>query len=106
MISLDWKERIIKDTTDFFERKLPRGDFDIDIVYNAYPQRIYNKVPQAVITLVGKTLAATAARFTKRLRSTSWRKKASFSTMPTRHATSARRAAQVSSRGNIRHARI
>jgi len=62
MISLDWKERLIKDTTDFYERKLPQADFDIDIVYNAYPQRIDNKVPQAVITLVGKTLAAKLAK--------------------------------------------
>ncbi|MCK4695739.1 MAG: hypothetical protein KAT74_08245, partial [Candidatus Cloacimonetes bacterium] len=57
MISLDWKERLIKDTIDFFERKLTQGDYDIDIVYNAYPQRIDNKIPHAVITLVGKTLA-------------------------------------------------
>jgi hypothetical protein len=62
MISLDWKERLIKDTEDFFTRKLAKGDFDIDIVYNAYPQRIDNKVPQAVITLVGKTLAAKIAK--------------------------------------------
>jgi hypothetical protein len=58
MISLDWKERLVKDTEDFFIRKLPAGDYDIDIVYNAYPQRIENKIPQAVITLVGKTLAS------------------------------------------------
>ncbi|MBN2246576.1 MAG: hypothetical protein JW755_12100 [Candidatus Aminicenantes bacterium] len=62
MISLDWKERLIKDTDDFVERKLPAGDFDIDIVYNAYPQRIDNKVPLAVITLVGKTLASRLAK--------------------------------------------
>ncbi len=57
MISLDWKERLIKDTEDFYSRKLADGDYDIDIVYNAYPQRIDNKIPLAVITLVGKTLA-------------------------------------------------
>jgi hypothetical protein len=62
MISLDWKERLIKDTEDFYTRKLSKGDFDIDIVYNAYPQRIDNKIPQAVITLVGKTLAAKLAK--------------------------------------------
>lgn len=58
MISLDWKERLKKDTLDFYERKLPFNDFDIDIVYNAYPQRIDNKIPHAIITLVGKTLAS------------------------------------------------
>ncbi len=57
MISLDWKERLKNDTLDFYERKLPHNDFDIDIVYNAYPQRIDNKIPHAVITLVGKTIA-------------------------------------------------
>ena len=62
MISLDWKERLVKDTEDFYIRKLSEGDFDIDIVYNAYPQRIDNKIPQAVITLVGKTLAAKIAK--------------------------------------------
>ena len=58
MISLDWKERLKKDTVDFFERKLPAGDYDIDIIYNAYPQRIDNNIPHAVITLVGKTIAS------------------------------------------------
>ncbi|MBN1326965.1 MAG: hypothetical protein JW996_03350 [Candidatus Cloacimonetes bacterium] len=62
MISLDWKERLKKDAIDFFERKLPAGEFDIDIVYNAYPQRIDNKVPHAVLTLVGKTLGSKIAR--------------------------------------------
>ncbi len=58
MISLDWKERLKKDTIDFYERKLPQGDYDIDIIYNAYPQRIDNKIPTAVITFVGKTLGS------------------------------------------------
>jgi hypothetical protein len=58
MISLDWVERLKKDTIDFYERKLPKGDFDIDIVYNAYPMRIDNQIPHAVVTLVGKTLAS------------------------------------------------
>ena len=58
MISLDWKERLKKDTVDFFGRKLPAGDYDIDIIYNAYPQRIDNNIPHAVITLVGKTIAS------------------------------------------------
>lgn len=62
MISLDWKERLKKDTIDFYERKLPNQDYDIDIVYNAYPERVDNKVPAPVITLVGKTLASKLAK--------------------------------------------
>ncbi|MBT5420552.1 MAG: hypothetical protein HOK80_06645 [Candidatus Cloacimonetes bacterium] len=58
MISLDWQERLKMDTQDFVERKLPMGNYDIDIVYNAYPQRIDGNIPNAVITLVGKTIAA------------------------------------------------
>jgi hypothetical protein len=57
MISLDWKERLKKDSIDFYERKLPKKDYDIDIIYNAYPQRIDNKIPQAVLNLVAKTIA-------------------------------------------------
>ena len=62
MISLDWKERLVKDTIDFIERKLPAGDYDINIIYNAYPQRIDNNIPHAVITLVGKTFGSKLAR--------------------------------------------
>jgi len=58
MISLDWKERLIRDSVDFFERKLPTGDFDFDIIYNAYPKRIDNKIPREVVTLVADTLAS------------------------------------------------
>ena len=61
MISLDWKERLKKDSIDFYERKLPEKDYDIDIVYNAYPQRIDNKIPQAVLNLVAKTIATKIA---------------------------------------------
>jgi len=61
MISLDWKERLKKDSIDFCERKLPKKDYDIDIIYNAYPQRIDNKIPQAVLTLVAKTIASRIA---------------------------------------------
>ena len=62
MISLDWKERLKKDTCDFFERKLPAKEYDIDIIYNAYPERIDNKIPQAVITFVAKTIAQRLAK--------------------------------------------
>jgi len=57
MISLDWKERLKIDTEDFVSRKLIRGDFDIDIVYNAYPKRIDNKIPSEVVVYVAKILS-------------------------------------------------
>ena len=57
MISLDWKERLVQDTIDFFDRKLPQGDYDFDIIYNAYPERIDNKIPRDVVILVASTLA-------------------------------------------------
>ena len=57
MIPLDWKKKKKKDTIDFYENKLPKGDYDIEIVYNIYPERINNKIPKAVITFVSKTLA-------------------------------------------------
>ena len=62
MISLDWKERLKLDTEDFVARKIPQGEYDIDIVYNAYPKRIDNKIPAEVITLVAKILTAKIAR--------------------------------------------
>jgi len=58
MITLDWKERLIQDCHDFFERKIPQDDYDFDIIYNAYPQRKDNKIPIDVITLVATTLAS------------------------------------------------
>lgn len=62
MIPLDWKERLKKDTIDFYLRKLPEGDYDIDIVYNAYPERIEGHIPHAVITYVARTLASKIAK--------------------------------------------
>ncbi len=58
MISLDWKDRLTIDTEDFVNRKLPQKNYDIDIVYNAYPKRVDNKIPAEVIKYVGKTLGS------------------------------------------------
>jgi hypothetical protein len=57
MISLDWKERLIKDTADFIQSKLPKRDYSFEIIYNAYPQRIGTHVPKEVVTLVAKKMA-------------------------------------------------
>lgn len=57
MISLDWKERLVKDTEDFIQSKLPKRDYSFEIIYNAYPQRIGAHVPKEVVTLVAKKMA-------------------------------------------------
>ena len=62
MISLDWRDRLIQDSIDYFERKLPEGDYDFDIIYNAYPERNDNKIPRDVIVLVANTLASKMLR--------------------------------------------
>jgi hypothetical protein len=58
MISLDWKQRLTQDSLDYLKRKLPNRDYDFDVIYNAYPERIENKVPREVVVLVATTLAA------------------------------------------------
>ena len=62
MISLDWKDRLLQDCDDFFERKLPEGDYDFDIIYNAYPGRQDNKIPRDIIVFVAQTLANKMAK--------------------------------------------
>ncbi|MCD4651836.1 MAG: hypothetical protein K8S56_08640 [Candidatus Cloacimonetes bacterium] len=59
---MDWKIRLQQDTEDFFSRKLPRDEFNFEIIYNAYPERIDNKVPKEVITFIAKTLAKKMAK--------------------------------------------
>ncbi|MCF7918418.1 MAG: hypothetical protein K9N06_00710 [Candidatus Cloacimonetes bacterium] len=61
MISLDWKERLCRDTEDFYRTKLPEKFYDIEIIYNAYPLRINNNIPGEVITYVGKQIASRIA---------------------------------------------
>ena len=58
MITLDWKERLLNDCSDFIERKIPAGDFDFDIIYNAYPNRIDNKIPRDVVIFVANSLGS------------------------------------------------
>lgn len=61
MISLDWKERLKRDTEDFYRNKLPENFYDIEIIYNAYPQRVNNNIPYEVISFVGKQIASRIA---------------------------------------------
>ncbi len=57
MISLDWKERLIKDADDFCKNKLDKKDYCVDIIYNAYPAREGHNIPNEVLTLVAKEIA-------------------------------------------------
>ncbi len=57
MISLDWKERLQKDTLAYIDTKLSQKEYDIEYVYNAYPQRVDNKIPKEVVTLCCKIIA-------------------------------------------------
>ncbi len=81
MISLDWKYRLKEDAEDFFKRKLPQGDYDIELIYNAYPERIDGKIPKEVVTLVAKILAGKLARKPEQymeLYDYLWRKKGEY----------------------------
>lgn len=57
MISLDWKERLIKDADDFCNNKLAKHDYRFDVIYNAYPEREGHNIPSEVLTLVAKEIA-------------------------------------------------
>lgn len=57
MISLDWKERLLKDADDFCKNKLIKKDYRFDVIYNAYPARDGHNIPNEVLTLVAKEIA-------------------------------------------------
>jgi len=52
MLTIDWKERLTLDTDDYLEHKLPGRDYDFEIIFNAYPERINGKIPSEVITFI------------------------------------------------------
>lgn len=52
MLTIDWKERLTLDTEDYLERKLPHKDYDFEIIFNAYPERVNGKVSSEVITFI------------------------------------------------------
>ncbi len=57
MLTIDWKERLKKDCADFVEQKLPKRDYDFEIIYKAYPARVNGKIPNEVISFVAQSLA-------------------------------------------------
>ncbi|MDD2228876.1 MAG: hypothetical protein PHY48_05660 [Candidatus Cloacimonetes bacterium] len=52
MLTIDWKERLNMDTEDYLKNKLPKGDYDFEIIFNAYPERVNGKIPAEVINYV------------------------------------------------------
>ncbi|MDP2172277.1 MAG: hypothetical protein Q8M98_03145 [Candidatus Cloacimonadaceae bacterium] len=56
MLTIDWKERLNKDADDYLINKLPKNDFDFEIIFNAYPERINGKVPHDVIVHVAGSI--------------------------------------------------
>ncbi len=57
MFSLDWKERFNKDAVNFCKNNIPKKDYDIDLIYNAYPIRVQRKIPHEVVIYVAKKIA-------------------------------------------------
>jgi hypothetical protein len=57
MITIDWKERLTNDTQHYLTHKLPKQDYDFEIIFNWYPERVNGKVPAEVIQFVVKVMA-------------------------------------------------
>jgi hypothetical protein len=57
MITIDWKERLTKDTEQYLVDKLPKQDYDFEIIFNWYPERVNGRIPGEVIQLVTKVMA-------------------------------------------------
>jgi hypothetical protein len=57
MITIDWKERLTNDTLDYLAHKLPKQDYDFDIIFNWFPERVNGHIPAEVIQLVVKVMA-------------------------------------------------
>ncbi len=62
MLTIDWKERLRKDTEDFVTQKLPNKDYDFEIIYKAYPSRVNGKIPNEVIAFVAQSIALNIGR--------------------------------------------
>ncbi|HOH97771.1 MAG TPA: hypothetical protein PL188_05615 [Candidatus Cloacimonadota bacterium] len=57
MLTIDWKERLTLDTDDYLQHKLPKQDYDFEIIFIAYPERVNGKIPSDVITFVAGVIA-------------------------------------------------
>ncbi len=56
MLTIDWKERLKKDTAEYLDKKLPNNDYDFEIIFIAYPERVNGKIPPEVIVHVANTI--------------------------------------------------
>lgn len=56
MLTIDWKERLNMDTAEYLEKKLPKNDYDFEIIFIAYPERVNGKIPPDVIIHVAKAI--------------------------------------------------
>ena len=56
MLTIDWKERLSMDTEYYLQHKLPNQDYDFEIIFNAYPERVNGKIPSEVIAFVATLL--------------------------------------------------
>ncbi len=56
MLTIDWKDRLNKDTTDYLANKLPHNDYDFEIIFIAYPERVNGKIPPEVIVHVANNI--------------------------------------------------
>lgn len=56
MLTIDWKERLNMDIADYLEHKLPKHDYDFEIIFNAYPERVNGKIPTDVIAYVAAAI--------------------------------------------------
>lgn len=56
MLTIDWKERLNKDTADYLMSKLPNKDYDFEIIFIAYPERVNGKIPHEVIAHVANSI--------------------------------------------------
>ena len=56
MLTIDWKERLNKDTADYLSTKLPKKDYDFEIIFIAYPERVNGKIPNEVVFHVANAI--------------------------------------------------
>ena len=56
MLTIDWKERLTLDTEDYLEHKLPNHDYDFEIIFIAYPERVNGKIPSEVVSFVSNVI--------------------------------------------------
>jgi hypothetical protein len=62
MLTIDWKERLTQDTEDYLENKLPHGNYDFEIIFIAYPERVNGKIPSEVISFVSGVIVQRLGR--------------------------------------------